>query len=161
VGAPKTQLISGILGLALLDQGVKQIFVHRLTLGESLPLWPGVFHFTLAHNTGAAFSLFNQHPGLLLGVTVAIFTGLFWFSVRHAHADRYWLAGFTLVLGGALGNIVDRLRYGYVVDYLDVAFIRYPVFNLADAFIFCGTLLLVLNYLGILTTTGRHDGRSH
>lgn len=131
----------------LLDQAIKAWVQAQLLPSEPLALWPGVFQITLVYNTGAAFSMLEQHPALLLGVTIALFFILLFFAFRQAHIDKLWLMAYSLVLGGALGNIVDRISLGKVVDYLDFVLIQYPVFNFADTCIFIGVALLIIRQL--------------
>jgi signal peptidase II len=143
----KKILLALIVLFAVLDQGVKVYIQTVLVYGQSLPVIPGVFHITLVRNTGAAFSLLKQYPDLLLVITLGIFLGFLVYGLRQVSFSSPERLALALVLGGALGNIIDRLRYGSVVDYLDVVLIHYPVFNLADAFIFCGVVILVIHQL--------------
>ncbi len=144
---PRLALAGLLLLVALLDQASKAWMVALLAEGGSRPLLPGVFQLTLTYNTGAAFSLLREHPQWLTLLTGLIFAGLVAYAFRPRQAlpaERWALA---LILGGALGNLIDRLRLGKVVDFLDVVAIHYPVFNLADSFIFCGVAWLVLIHL--------------
>lgn len=112
---------------------------------ETLPLWPGVFHFTYVTNTGAAFSLFsNGGVNWLRWLSLAVSIGLMvlaWFGPR---LNRWEQVGYGLILGGALGNGIDRFISGAVVDFLDFRLIRFPVFNLADVFINAGIICLLI-----------------
>lgn len=111
----------------------------------TLPLWPGVFHFTYVTNTGAAFSLFsNGGVNWLRWLSLAVSIGLMvlaWFGPR---LNRWEQIGYGLILGGALGNGIDRFVSGAVVDFLDLRLIRFPVFNLADVFINAGIICLLI-----------------
>lgn len=112
---------------------------------ETQPLWPGVFHFTYVVNTGAAFSLFSNGGAiwlrwLSLGVSAGLMV-LAWFGPR---INRWEQVGYGLILGGALGNGIDRFVSGHVVDFLDFRLIRFPVFNLADVFINAGIICLLV-----------------
>lgn len=129
------------------DQAIKKWVQSSMMSSQSIPVWPDVFQITFVHNTGAAFSMFEEHPGVLLGVTIALFLILFYFAFKKARLTTLELFGYSLILGGASGNIADRLLLGKVVDYLDFVLIRYPVFNLADACIFCGVCLLIIYQL--------------
>lgn len=149
-------LLAGLLLLfALLDQASKAWMVSLLADGASRPLLPGVFQLTLTYNTGAAFSMLRQHPQGLTLLTGLIFAAIaaYAFSPRPFPRGERW--ALALILGGALGNLIDRLRLGKVVDFLDVVAIHYPVFNLADSFIFCGVVLLVFTHLR--QPAGPHD----
>ncbi len=131
----------------ILDRLVKSKIQHAMTPGESITVIPDVFHITFVYNTGAAFSLFKDHPEWLLGVNLILFLGLLLIVYKFTILDKAETLAFGLIIGGALGNIYDRIAEGRVVDYLDFIFINYPVFNLADTFIFCGITLLVYRYL--------------
>ncbi len=127
-----------------LDQWIKSLVLQEMTLGESIPLWSQVFHLTYLENSGAAFSLLQEHPEFLTGMSSLFFLGFFVYAMTRRGLTRLEFATFALVLGGALGNLWDRFSRGQVVDYLDLTIINYPVFNLADSFIFCGIVLLII-----------------
>lgn len=136
-------LLGGMLLLTGLDQLSKALAKAMLLPGESIPLLPGVFQLTLTYNTGAAFSMLRAQPHLLLWVTGGIFGVLLWYGVRRKVHLRGETAALALILGGALGNLIDRLRWGRVTDFFDLVIIHYPIFNVADSFIFCGVLWLL------------------
>lgn len=133
--------------LFLVDRLVKNWIQSHFGVSESIPIIPDVFNITLVYNTGAAFSMFRQYPELLLGITILLLLGLTIYSFRRKAFDVLECWGLALVIGGALGNMTDRLLFGKVVDYLDFALIQYPIFNLADVCIFCGVCLLLLHYV--------------
>jgi signal peptidase II len=112
---------------------------------QTQPLLPGVFHFTYVVNTGAAFSLFSNGGAIWLRwLSLAVSVGLIvlaWFGPR---INRWEQAGYGLILGGALGNGIDRFVSGHVVDFIDFRIIRFPVFNLADVFINAGIICLLI-----------------
>ncbi len=126
------------------DRVVKAVFVARFEVGESLAVIPGVFHLTRVENTGAAFGFLSGSVGLLVLFSLVCVAFLFKFVLSRG-TPPYLAAVFSLVLGGALGNLYDRLRFGHVVDYLD--FRVWPVFNLADVAITAGAALAVLYLL--------------
>jgi len=140
----------GLLALlcTAFDQASKAVVRAMLLPGQSVPLVTGVLNLTRVNNTGVAFSLFNRHPSWMLILTVILFGvflifGLKSLSENPAGNHRQETIGFGLVLGGAAGNILDRLLQGRVTDFIDVTCIHYPVFNLADSFICIGVALLV------------------
>lgn len=129
------------------DQLSKQLVVREMLLFERIPLIPhlNLFH---VHNTGAAFSMFSNAPPLLfilLGVGVSI--GILWWMRRHPSDERLAAASLSLILGGALGNVIDRATRGHVVDFIDfyVGEWHFAAFNLADAAISVGAALLILD----------------
>lgn len=129
----------------LVDQGAKAAVRMLMYQGESIPVAPPVFYLTYIMNPGAAFGLLANQTYLFVSVTVLLVAGVL-VGYRKLPPDRPLLYyGLSLVVGGALGNLVDRLRFGQVVDYLD--FRVWPVFNLADTAIVIGAGLLILELL--------------
>jgi signal peptidase II len=152
-GKPEGPL--SILGLSIVaavivvDQVTKLIAEARLPLGESIDVLP-ILTLYLVHNTGIAFSaLSGAGAGVLVGVTVAISIGVIAFWVRSHEGGRLVTTGFALILGGALGNLIDRLRFGYVLDFLllHIGDRTLFVFNLADAALTLGPVFLIAAYL--------------
>ncbi|MFZ5802971.1 MAG: signal peptidase II [Candidatus Omnitrophota bacterium] len=129
--------------LVLLDQGTKFWALQALHPGESVPVISGVFHFSLVRNNGIAFGLFQDRPEILFLLITLSLIVLAVFSIRMCRvASSYSTAarvGLVLVLGGAIGNWIDRVRYNAVIDFLD--FRVWPVFNLADSAITVGVFI--------------------
>lgn len=128
------------IAVFLLDQGTKYWIVNHLEVWESVPLLPGWLHLTLVQNPGAAFGLFANWKGLLVLVTLAAVLLAFIFYRRILAFDWQIRLGMALALGGAVGNLIDRLRFGHVVDFIDL--LVWPVFNVADMAIVAGVVLL-------------------
>ncbi len=144
----KKNIFPSVLALfaILLDQLTKALTVASLRLGETFPLIKGVFHFTYRRNTGAAWSLFDAPGERWIFMSISTVGILAMIAVLLLYKDltppmRY---GLGMVIGGGIGNMIDRVRLGYVVDMLDARFINFPVFNVADSFICIGTGLLIL-----------------
>ena len=134
--------------IVALDQWVKYWVVSTLALGERADLIPDFLDLRRVHNYGAAWSSFSGARWLLVIVTAAGMAVLVWLLVRVVrHPLGVW--GLTAVIGGGVGNLIDRVRLGYVVDMLDCAFIDFPVFNVADCFVVCGTIAAAIYYLWI------------
>ena len=137
------------LSIVVLDQWTKSIATANLHLNEAVPVWPG-FNWTLAHNLGVAFSLLNDgHVWQRWGLSsFALLVSLFlvrWLVKLEARERLTGLA-LALVIGGALGNVIDRVRLGYVVDFVElyVGSYYWPAFNVADSSICVGAALLLL-----------------
>lgn len=135
--------VVAILGIVL-DQVTKYWVARSFTnIGDTVPLWQGVFHFTYVVNTGAAFSFFrggvNWLKWLSLGVSLFLMS-LALFGGRMKLMEQL---GYGFILAGALGNGIDRFLFGHVVDFLDFRLINFPVFNLADTFINIGIICLL------------------
>lgn len=131
---------------AVLDQISKFLVLKFIPHGQVVECIPGLFHLTYVQNTGAAFSLFQGQQWLFI-LVFAAFVGLLSWIVRKKALPfrKFELWCLAAVLGGGLGNIIDRLRLGYVVDMIEVEFITFPVFNVADCFITCGAIGLLLH----------------
>ena len=128
------------------DQAVKFLVVNTMSLGESEPLLPPLLQLTRVHNYGAAWSSFSGARLLLIVLTAAGMGLLIWLLVRVVrHPLGQW--ALACVIGGGVGNLIDRVRLGYVVDMLDTMFMDFPVFNVADVFVVCGTVLAMIYYL--------------
>ena len=129
------------------DQAVKLYVVSRLALYESAPLIPGVVELLYVQNTGAGFSLLEGYTWVLTAVTAVLMAGIAVLLVkkRFPHPLAMWT--LTAILGGGLGNLIDRVRLGYVVDMFNFQFMRYPVFNVADILVVCGTIGFAAYYL--------------
>lgn len=133
----------------LVDQITKQLVVRNLEWFERIALIP---HLNLVHmkNTGAAFSMLSNAPPLLfvlLGVGVSV--GILWWLRRNPRGQTILATALSLILGGALGNVIDRVTRGHVVDFVDfyVGTWHFAAFNVADMAISCGTALLLLDML--------------
>ena len=131
-------------GAVALDQWTKYLVVAQIPLYSQVDVLPGLFHLTYVQNTGAAFSLFEGMQWLFalifLVFTVLIVWGFVKKSMPFSAFERWCIVA---IYAGGLGNMIDRIRLGYVVDMIEVEFIRFPVFNVADCFITCGCVALI------------------
>ena len=112
--------------------------------GGTVAVWPGVFHLTNIHNTGMAFSMLEGARWFFLVVTLAAFVLLAVVIWKKWITHPLGLWALAAIAGGAVGNLIDRIRFGYVVDMIEVEFMRFAVFNVADCFVVCGAILLVV-----------------
>jgi signal peptidase II len=158
-GAPvqPRKSIAPYLALAVLvlvlDQLTKWIAVRAIDFGERIPVLPGFFDFTLVYNRGAAFSFLAGAGGwqrwffTLIGVVAAVF--IVWMLVRHA-GQRLFALALALILGGAIGNVIDRVLAGQVTDFVLLHWRgwHFPAFNVADMAITAGAVLLILDEIG-------------
>ena len=130
----------------IIDLISKIILNKVLILGKSIKVIKNFFYITLCHNNGAAFSILRDKQILLIIITVIV---LFFIYKYMNKENMKGLEGFafSMITGGILGNLFDRIVYNYVIDFLDFRFFgyNYPVFNLADSFIVVGVILLVIN----------------
>lgn len=132
----------------ILDQISKVLVLRLIPLKAQVTAIPGLFHWTYVQNTGAAFSSFEGMRWLFVGIFLVLTVGLFYEYFKKpmpfTNFERWCLAA---IYGGALGNVIDRLRLGYVVDMICVDFIDFPVFNVADCFITCGCIALMVHII--------------
>jgi signal peptidase II len=138
----------------VLDQATKIAVNATMRLYESIPLIP-FFNLTYVHNTGAAFSFLSEAGGWQrwffagLALVISIFIAI-WLARLKKH-ETLLAISLALILGGAIGNLIDRLAYGYVIDFLDVYYQawHWPAFNIADSAITIGVALMLLESLGL------------
>lgn len=132
----------------ILDQVTKAVVAHTMVQGQSISVVGDFFRITYIHNSGAAFGLNLGSSLLHTLVSLVAMMALGWLFWSTPRGQRFTRVALSLVLGGALGNIVDRVRIHEVIDFLDfgVSTLRWPVFNVADTFVTVGVLLLVLSY---------------
>ena len=139
-----------ILALALCvaaDQALKLWIVANLGLYESMPLLPGIVELYYIQNTGGGFSILTGHTWLLSALTAVLMIILGALLVKKVFTHPLAVWTLLLVIGGGLGNLIDRVRLGYVVDMFNLEFMNYPVFNIADIFVVCGTIGFAIYYL--------------
>jgi signal peptidase II len=140
------------IAVIILDIWTKALVLARIDLYEAIPVIPNFFQLVHVRNTGAAFGIganaASKLVPILLNVgAIAVFCVVVVYALRTAVTDRLLQTGLHLILGGAIGNLVDRFRFGYVVDFLDVYVGNYhwPAFNVADSAICIGIALLFLD----------------
>lgn len=127
------------------DQLAKSVVRGTLGLGESIPVVGRAFRLTHVRNTGAAFGLFPEQQGLFIAATTAVIGVVLYLVVRGRSGDARQQVALGFLLGGAVGNLIDRIVMGRVTDFLDFGI--WPVFNLADSAIVFGALLVVFSLL--------------
>lgn len=129
----------------LLDQTVKYIVSKNIALGSGLPLIKGVFSISYIRNTGAAFGIFQGNNGFLIAVSSLFIILLMIYVFRYIKEDVFLQTAAALIAGGAIGNFIDRISRGYVVDFFDLKY--FSVFNTADIMINVGVALLLIDIL--------------
>ena len=127
--------------IVVLDQVVKFLVTHEMFPGMSIPVIQDVFHITFVLNPGAAFGILAHQRSfvIVMGIVIVILVGLFSPYIRRQ--CRIFRCGTALLLGGALGNLIDRVRFGHVIDFFD--FRIWPVFNIADIAIVVGVAAII------------------
>ncbi|MEJ8544532.1 signal peptidase II [Brevibacillus borstelensis] len=130
-----------------LDQWTKSLVVKHMELGQSIPLIQDVLHLTSHRNTGAAFGILANQRVLFVVITIAVVVGILISLIRIGKSQPRVSLALSMVLGGAIGNFIDRVSTGKVVDFVDVTVINFPIFNVADMAITIGVGLLLLDVL--------------
>ena len=140
--------------VVLFDRLTKIFFSNILAEGESLPIIRNILHMTLVHNTGIAFGLFKGQDLVFIVVPVIAIVllvyNIYYYKYNNEKLSRLYIVAISLILGGAIGNLVDRIQHGYVIDFID--FQVWPVFNVADSAITIGAVIIALNCISQTTT---------
>ncbi len=134
--------------LIALDQLSKYLTVEYIALGEGIPFIPYLIQLTYVKNTGAAFSFFNQHTWILTLISLIMSLVLVYFIFIKPYF-KFWVGrlSLTLILAGAVGNLIDRATLGYVVDMIEPIFMNFAVFNVADMCVCVGGFFACVYYL--------------
>jgi signal peptidase II len=145
--------------LLLIDQISKLLVVKLIDINSSIELIKNFFYLTYTHNTGAAFSILTGKRILLILIAVIILIVIFNYLRKNKIESKVEKIAFSLIIGGSVGNLLDRIVRGYVIDFLDFKIFGYnfPIFNLADTFIVIGVLLLLI--ITLTRKEVKHDNR--
>ena len=141
------------------DQLLKYWVVRHLEIGQSAAFLPGLVRLTRLHNTGAAWGSFSGSTALLTAVTAVLLVAVAWLVLKKVIRHPLGLCAAMLVLGGGIGNMIDRIFRGYVVDMFDLEFMDYPIFNLADIFVVVGVVLGAVYYLWFYDKYDKRSGK--
>ncbi len=137
----------------ILDRGTKMLAADFLPQARSIEVLPGVFNLTLVMNTGSAFGLLREKRFFFISVTILSIAFIIFYIWKHKTGDIFSLVALSLITGGALGNLIDRVIYGHVIDFLD--FRVWPVFNVADSAITIGAAILIFKIMAGSLSIGR------
>jgi len=141
-------MLLAVAGITAVDQITKYLVVQNIPLYGQVPAVPGLFHLTYVQNTGAAFSMLRGAQWLFALIFLVLTVAVVWDMVKKVmpftRLER-WLV--VCIYAGGLGNMIDRVRLGYVVDMIEVEFMNFAVFNVADCFITCGCIGLMLHLI--------------
>jgi len=136
-----------VLSIIFLDRITKIFFSRVLSVGESLPVIRNFLTMTLVHNTGIAFGLFRDQGIVFIIVPIIaiflLFYNIFYYHRNQEELSRTYIIAFSMILGGAIGNLIDRMVFGYVIDFIDLQV--WPVFNIADSAITLGAVIIAFN----------------
>ncbi len=134
-----------IIPIVLLDQATKIAVTRNLSPAETIPLIRNILHITLVFNTGSAFGMFKDMTFFFTGLTIVIISFIAYrlFFEKNELVSEIEAFSLYLILSGAIGNLIDRIRLGFVIDFIDLRV--WPVFNVADSAITCGAVLLAIS----------------
>jgi len=136
-------LIAIILGVVALDQLTKALAVIYLEGEASFPLWQDVLHFTYARNEGAAFGMLSDQRWIFMVFSTVAILALLAVLFFHSPKSRYVQITLAMIAGGGIGNMIDRIALGYVIDFIDFTLIDFAIFNVADSFVTVGAFMLM------------------
>ena len=144
----KRGIVAGVIAiLIVLDQLVKSYVVQNISLGEIKTWIPNLVSLTYLQNRGAAFSILQDQQLLFAFITLVVVVGAIWYLHKHME-DSFWMVlGLTLIIAGGLGNFIDRISQGFVVDMFHLDFINFAIFNVADSYLTVGVIILLLAML--------------
>lgn len=129
---------------------ISKIFISNiLILNKSITIIPNFFYLTYTHNYGGAWSIFDNSTLFITSVSFLIIIGIIYYLFKNKVTKKIEIVGYSLLLGGAIGNLIDRIVYGYVIDFLDFYIFKYdfPIFNVADIGIVVGIILLLVSMI--------------
>ena len=133
--------------LIVLDQLVKWTIVSNIKLGEAKGFIPSIMSLTYLQNTGAAFSILENQQWLFTVITLLVIGGAIWYLIKNIKGSFWLISGLTLIIAGGLGNFIDRISQGFVVDMFHVDFINFAIFNVADSYLTVGVNILLIAML--------------
>ena len=144
----KRGLVVWIIGsLILFDQLVKSYVVQNIALGEIKSWIPNLVSLTYLQNRGAAFSMLQNQQWFFAVITLVVMAGAIWYLHKHIE-DSFWIVfGLVLIIAGGLGNFIDRISQGFVVDMFHLDFINFAIFNVADSYLTVGVVVLLIAML--------------
>lgn len=131
-----------VIGIIVLDQIIKVLIRNTMYIGESLPVIKEVFHITYVQNRGGAFSILSGQGLILTVVPLAAIIFAIWYMEKHLSEHWSLFLSLSLIIGGGIGNLIDRILLGFVTDMIDFWF--FPVFNIADIAVCVGAGFLIL-----------------
>ncbi len=136
-------LLAIIVGVVALDQLTKWLTVVYLDYQESFPLWQDVLHLTHHRNEGAAFGMLSNQRWVFMLVSTVAIIGLLIYLIRFRSKNMWINIPLAMIIGGGIGNMIDRFALGYVIDFIDFTLIDFAIFNVADSFVTVGAFVLM------------------
>ena len=143
------KIIKLSLVLVMLDQLLKIVIVNTLKIGQSIKIISNFFNITRVSNYGAAWNILSGKGIIFIILAFVALFMIYYYLIKNSELKKFQIIYYSLIIGGIIGNLIDRIFRGYVVDFLDFNIFGYdyPVFNFADIFIVIGTIILVIQIL--------------
>jgi len=139
--------ITIILLIVVIDQITKYVVIKYLQPLKTFTILEGVFSLSYVENRGAAFGILQNQKLFLIIIPIIIVVSIIFYLVKHRREEILTRVCLSVIVGGALGNLIDRITLGYVVDMFEATFIKFPVFNVADIAVVCGTIILSIQLI--------------
>lgn len=153
-----------ILGVVVLDQLTKYLAVIWLDGASSVPFIKGVLHFTLVRNEGAAFGMLSGHRWVFMVFSSVAIVGLGVYLFRFCKQNMWFRVAVAIVIGGGIGNMIDRIALGSVIDFIELPFLwlpvlnmYFPIFNVADSFVTVGCVILIVCLIRLQIREAREE----
>ena len=141
------KIILPMIICVLIDRIIKILCLSNLDIGDGIDIIDNVFSITLVTNTGAAFSILSSSTVFLIILSLIVIGIIYFFFIKDQNLSNFMQIIYGILLGGIIGNLLDRLIYGYVIDYLNFSIINFPVFNFADICIVTSIAIIIINLL--------------
>lgn len=138
-----TFLILSVI-MVISDLATKYLVTSSMALNETLPLIDNIFHLTYVRNSGAAFSMLSGQRIILILLPLLIISVIIIYIIFKRPTNKSLMLSFTMIVSGGIGNLIDRIKYGYVIDFFDFRLINFPVFNVADIFVTLGATIFII-----------------
>ena len=135
--------------LVVIDQAVKILVISKMALQQSIQVINNFFNITYVRNTGAAWSILSGNVLLLIVVSIVALVGIYYYLIRDKKLNRIDIISYSMLIGGIIGNLIDRVIHGYVIDYLDFKIFNYnfPIFNIADTLIVISIIIIGISLI--------------
>ena len=135
--------------LVIIDQAVKILVISKMALQQSIQVINNFFNITYVRNTGAAWSILSGNVLLLIVVSIVALIGIYYYLIRDKKLNRIDIISYSMLIGGIIGNLIDRVIHGYVIDYLDFKIFNYnfPIFNIADTLIVISIIIIGISLI--------------
>lgn len=150
-------LIAIMVGIVALDQLTKWLAVIYLQPVDTVPIWQDVLHLTYAENRGAAFGIFSNSRWIFMVFSTVAIVGLLIYLIFFRPKSRYVQITLALIIGGGIGNMIDRILLGYVIDFIDFTLINFAIFNVADSFVTVGAFMLMGYLIADMVREQKHE----